>query len=444
MGPLKESGRLKTAGWGARLRALLLVAAMLLLSVGLTLWRHNGSGYLTGFWDNASQTLVFGRMLQMQQDQSSPGGFMGVYTEDWSDDSNRTMYRDNTPVTPDQFHAYTHQSGLQGTALGLLNKVYSVFEDDGAARETLLYTTNSVLFYLVTLLVCWGVRRGMGNLAALAWLAAAVFAPWPQRGMKDLYWCLWTWLLPALAGLALCAAVRRGRPLGRYLAAVFAACLLRCMCGFEFISVFLILCEMPLVWCWARDLCSGRPAAAWLGRMVRTGLAAVGGVAAALAVWFAQGWLYFGTAARSWQNLTAAVTSRVSLTDGVVGDVTVGQVLYRYLVEVREPLLQFGPVTVTLWPLTAAVAAAFVLCAAVLAARHRRASPVLVPAALCWALSFAAPLSWMVLSKVHAYVHLHLVPMLWHFAYVPCSCALLAFLVSRAVRELVRPAADSI
>ena len=27
--------------------------------------------------------------------------------------------------------------------------------------------------------------------------------------MKDLYWCLWTWLLPALAGLLLCAVTRR-------------------------------------------------------------------------------------------------------------------------------------------------------------------------------------------------------------------------------------------
>ena len=51
---------------------------VVVLAVVLTVWRHNGSTYLTGFWDNGSQTLVFGRMLQMQQNQSSPGGFMGV------------------------------------------------------------------------------------------------------------------------------------------------------------------------------------------------------------------------------------------------------------------------------------------------------------------------------------------------------------------------------
>lgn len=72
---------------------------VVVLAVVLTVWRNNGSTYLTGFWDNGSQTLVFGRMLQMQQNQTSLGGFMGVYTQDWSDEQNRYWYRDNTPVS---------------------------------------------------------------------------------------------------------------------------------------------------------------------------------------------------------------------------------------------------------------------------------------------------------------------------------------------------------
>ena len=55
----------------------------------------------------APQTLVFGRMLQMQQNQTSPGGFMGVYTQDWSDEQNRYWYQDNTPVSPQDFRRLT-------------------------------------------------------------------------------------------------------------------------------------------------------------------------------------------------------------------------------------------------------------------------------------------------------------------------------------------------
>src|SRR5699024_12674872 len=96
--------------------------------------------------------------------------------------------------------------------------------------------------------------------------------------MKDLYWCLWIWLLPVLAGTALCAVtLRRGRtPAWAYLL-VGAACMVRCMCGFEFVSTFLILCETPLVWCWARSLATGRPARVWVLRMTAAGASALAG-----------------------------------------------------------------------------------------------------------------------------------------------------------------------
>ena len=64
----------------AAVQVAVTAVVVVVLAVVLTVWRHNGSTYLTGFWDNGSQTLVFGRMLQMQQNQTSPGGFMGVYT----------------------------------------------------------------------------------------------------------------------------------------------------------------------------------------------------------------------------------------------------------------------------------------------------------------------------------------------------------------------------
>ena len=131
----------------AAVQVAVTAVVVVVLAVVLTVWRHNGSTYLTGFWDNGSQTLVFGRMLQMQQNQTSPGGFMGVYTQDWSDEQNRYWYQDNTPVSPQDFQAYTHQTGLQGWAFGVLNKVLSVFEDRGEAREIILYSINSMLFY---------------------------------------------------------------------------------------------------------------------------------------------------------------------------------------------------------------------------------------------------------------------------------------------------------
>lgn len=426
------------------MQVVVTAVVVVVLAVVLTVWRHNGSTYLTGFWDNGSQTLVFGRMLQMQQNQTSPGGFMGVYTQDWSDEQNRYWYRDNTPVSPQDFQAYTHQTGLQGWAFGVLNKVLSVFEDRGEAREIILYNINSMLFYAATLLVCLAVWRAWGPLSALAWLCAVVFAPWPQRGMKDLYWCLWTWLLPVLASLLLCrVTVRKGRTSGWCFGLVALAVLIRCMCGFEFVSTFLILCEIPLCCALMQSLCVDRnlPAARrWLGRTVGTGAAALGGMAAALGLWFWQEVQYFGTAAEAFASMTQAVTSRVSVSDNAVRAVTIPEVLHLYFVENKEPLLQFGPVTITLLPLLAAVLAEGILCAVLLARRGQPAK--LAPLATAWVLSLAAPVSWMVLSKAHAAIHTHLVPMLWHFALVPVSCLALVVMTKEIVSLLFRRRPD--
>ena len=412
----------------APLRGAATLLAVLALAALLTTVRHNASAYLTGVWDTGSQTLVYGRIHQMEQGQYAPGGFLGVYTDDWSDDTNRALFRDDTPTDAAAFHPYTHQSGLQGWLFGRVNRLLRHRLPDGLAREAALYWLNSTLFYAAELLVALAVWEEFGPLAAAFGFVSVLLAPWLQRGMKDLYWCLWTWLLPLLAALWLCHCTRvRGKTPRGCWPLVAAACMVRCMCGFEFISTFLILCEAPLVYCWA-----GGDRRAWLRRMICTGFAAVGGVAAALGAWFIQGVIYFGSAAGSWQNLTGAVTSRVSLTDDMVSNVSVAQVLTRYFVEVDEPLLQFGPLTITLKPLIAVTLLGFALCLAVLALRKKPLA-VLAGPALVWVLNLAAPVSWMVLSKAHAYVHVHLVPMLWHFALVPVSCALLVWLVKTAI-----------
>lgn len=413
----------------AALAALLLLAAGLALALAL----HNGSAYRTGQWDATSQDLVFGRVLQMELGQHTPGGFLGSYTEDWSESQNRYLFRDGASPDAAAYRSYTHQSGLQGTLWGLADRLLLPFFPDGAARETALYTLNSALFYAAVLAVCLAAARAMGAAPAAACFLAVLLSPWLQRCMKDLYWCLWTWLLPLLAVLA----VQRLRSRGRYLL-VTAAVLLRCMCGFEFISTLLILCELPLVWQFVRACPDPVLRRERFGQMAAAGVAAVGGVAAALAVWAVQGRLYFGSWAQSFANVGSIITARVSVTDEVS---TVAEVLGYYLFQDTTPLLRLGPAELPLQvflPATAAAAGA----AALLLHRDRAALAKLNAAAVVWAVSFLGPVSWMVLSKTHSHVHTHLVPMLWNFAFVPCGCMLWAVAAQQLIRKGRGRAAD--
>lgn len=295
---------------------------------------------------------------------------------------------------------------------------------------------NSTLFYAVQLLTALAVWQELGVLPAAFWMAAILLAPWLQRGMKDLYWVPWTWQLPLLAVLLLCRCTcARGRTPRWCWPLVSLAVLVRCMCGFEFITTFLILCEIPLCYAAAKAYCvekAPQRACRWLGRAVGAGAAALTGAAAALALWFGQECLCFGSTAAAWQNMAEAITDRISLTDDAVRAVTIGQVLAQYFVLDTEPVLQLGPAAVTAGQLLLFGLA--VGAVSVVIALRRGVAAQLVPLGVVWLLSLAAPASWMVLSKAHAAIHTHLVPMLWHFAFVPVSCMLLPALAALLIR----------
>ena len=412
----------------AAARALLAAACVLALSLALTFALHNQDTWRTGLWDDTSQSLVFGRILQMQHGQSAPGGFLGTYAVDGDTAGNRYLFRENAVPDPDTFISYSHQTGLQGAAFGILNKVYSLFAKGGEARERMLYATNAVLFYAATLVLAGAAWRVFGPLAGAGWLAAAVFSPWLQRGMKDIYWCTWTWLLPALAGLAVWAlARRRGRVPPWGYALVFAAVLVRCMCGFEFISDFLILCEIPLFAAWAQALAARRPARCWFGRMAGAGFAAVGGVLAALGVWLWQNRLYFGSWGAAWANVLEASTRHT-----VGGEMSIPAVIGQYVFS-QGPgaaVRPAGPCRRWRWSCSA---------------RRRwrcmrwRKSGAAAPGCsrrwrACGGLSLLAPLSWMALAKMHCQIHTHLVPMLWNFALAPATLLALGALAHQALR----------
>lgn len=111
--------------------------------------------------------------------------------------------------------------------------------------------------------------------------------------------------------------------------------------------------------------------------------------------------------------------------------VTAEQVLSRFILD-ENPQLQYGALQLPVLPILLLGVILTVGCG-VLALRGPAGSR---PLGLCglWLLGFMAPVSWMLLSKGHAYLHTHLTPMLWCFAMVPCTGALAGWWCLRAVR----------
>ena len=114
--------------------------------------------------------------------------------------------------------------------------------------------------------------------------------------------------------------------------------------------------------------------------------------------------------------------------------------LYKYFVADSTPVLRLGGLELPLGVLLAAtLAAALAAGGILLALRRRQELAYLVPVACLWLLAVLAPASWLVLSKAHSDAHGHLIPVLFQYAAVPASLALLGALLTALARAL-RPA----
>ena len=419
--------------------AFLWLAAALLALV-IVLANRSWSKFYTGSWDGYSELLAVGRITQLQQGQTAPGGFLGVYTAEWGDGQGYALLKENPPQDPADYKSYVHQSGLQGTLEGLLARMLlAVPGVSGEGRLNALYFVNCWLFYLLAARLCLALAGHFGPGAGLGALAAVLCAPWLTMGAKNLYWALWTWLLPCCAGLYLARRMQNTEKAGfKAFAGVFLAVLVRCLCGFEYISTILILCEMPLAVCWLEQKPRRR---SWFFAMLHTGIAAVLGAAAALLVWLGQSTVYYGSLGRAVQEVFATAFARAGgaamagdAASAMTAQLRIGQVISIFISD-SEPQLRLGALQLPVLPVLALGAAlALALCA--LAVRHKNA-PALRGLCGLWALGLAAPISWMALSKGHAYLHTHLTPMLWSFALLPCTAAVCGWACQQLLQKFL-------
>ena len=90
----RENTEHKPKRWGQHPALPALLAA--LLAFVMVLANHSWSKFYTGSWDGYSELLAVGRITQLQQGQSAPGGFLGVYTAEWGDGDGYALLKDNT------------------------------------------------------------------------------------------------------------------------------------------------------------------------------------------------------------------------------------------------------------------------------------------------------------------------------------------------------------
>ena len=288
-------------------RKIVFVAVLFFCAGLLAFSTHCWNTEASREWQVDSEDLIWGRILQIQQGENQGGGFLGRYFPMGESGYMKESFLQG--AVEGEWKSYTHQSGLQGTLYGVANLILKVFVPQTNIRWAVLRFVNSVLYIAGMLLLCRWIWQKTGFAAALTGFSCVLLAGISTETMPNLYWVTWTLLLPFLVSTAVCGWVERDRKHTVWDAAfIGGAVLLRCLCGFEFISGVMIAAELPVFF---ELLCAEKEHRIfWFRWALLVAAFQLAAFALSFGIWLVQDLLYFQDWALVKEDILATIAKR--------------------------------------------------------------------------------------------------------------------------------------
>lgn len=123
---------------------------------------------------------------------------------------------------------YASQYGLQG-------KIFQIFSKVRGKHAMCIFATAFVLA-----LLCFLISKKYNKLLAFCFFATFLTSPWIVNFARNLYWVEFTWFIPMLLGLICSLNFKNQKIAFICYGGVFAAVLVKSLCGYEYLSVILL------------------------------------------------------------------------------------------------------------------------------------------------------------------------------------------------------------
>ena len=396
-------------------------------------------------WRDVFDELVIGRLAKSQVDgMLSAGGLLLIGDTDNYDLPSRTARHQTDMYFQagkfDIYWTYKSTSGLEGLVFSFFDWITD-FEPQ----------TNILLFYLGTslvsgatlsLILCW-VWSEFGFTAYILGAISVAFSPWLQLMGGSLYWQLWSLYLPF--GLVLFTLTYfKGQGNYRHstmrLVVLLGVLIKVLFTGFEFITTSLVSLTVPFVYFMIRDNWHGKLFMKRLGdAVIFSGLAVLLGLFILLIQISSETGGYVGAYSYIADALNRRAVGNPAEYSGLIAeslDSSRLQVLITYLLgpaygvgdgftgggnenSISHLLLIvvfFIVGVILLWVVS--VSDQFT--------KDRKAVALLVTS---W-YSILAPLSWLVVFKAHAYIHVDLDYFVWQLPFLMLGFALVGYSIS--------------
>ena len=426
--------RLSTGSFAERLRNLpnrdVSIAVALLLALIFTTNVFHFSQYrINKVFDQTSEGMVVGRLARSASD--------GVFSERAELGTN---YREKDPVElrgsysdqikyfeqPEliradgaQWAVYPSQFGLQGLFYALIDSIDPL---PRRYRIGVYHFLSALICAAAFMWVAYKIRERFGFAAATGFVVPVAFEPMFTALAPNLYWTVGLWFVPMAIAMDIAGAESRRRK-WRLIAATGAAVFAKSLCGYEFITTVIVAAMIGCLLNTRDD--NGYPFQNIVD-MLWVALAGVAGFALAIVAHGAK--LGFAVILDRAIDRTSGGGSAVDQGLNIGQFASISSVIRTYLgandyTQIRNFGLLLGLLGVI------AVAAFLDREYGWFLGEDRRRLRALAFAFLA---SLAAPLSWFILAKAHAYAHQPLDFILWHVPTVPVGGAMAALAVSQA------------
>jgi len=375
-------------------------------------------------WQEDSEWLVQQRMI----DDDSYGfshnyGLLGEYP------STSAPYEYNP-----NHAAYTGQIGLQGFLFGA---IYRIFHSINFS-----YWVETIIFVVTAFAILYWLYKEFGLIAASGAYIILFFSRWLIVSVRNLYWVIWTLILPFVIMLFFLRHEEQKKQYrrGLILFLLFICIFLRSGCGYEFISVAMINMEVPVFYYAIKNRWKLKDT---LLRLIQYGLTALGGFFTAIFVCLTQVYFYSG---HSWKTAIDILFKRVAYRTGLgatgknFGEIISNSlhaskfsVLTSYFT-MGEPLLFNWRMNLIIFLIIIAVALTFILVDNIPEFGTKRTSLIGFDAMIL--VAFLGPLSWFVLASGHSYIHTHICYILWSLPFLILGGGLFFYAFSLLFKHL--------
>lgn len=411
---------------GRRVVGLLLV---LVLSLGLTLalglWDRPGCRT----WQNDSEELIWGRLLSSRDyGMGSQGRFLCTLSGGLPFGHGVEYMENDTPTAKENgFTIYTHQVGLHGQLFSALDRVLDAVGFSGHTRQNLLWAINTALSLATILLLAIWVCGEWGVWGALGTVSCVFASPLLIQSMPNLFWVIWTMLLPTLVTAYWARAWEKGQSHTLAWSLLLAGTLMvRLFCGFEFTTTVMLSTEVPILYYFLKSGRTREDLKKWLRLAVLAGLVELAAFAAAFLLWMLQCVVLRGPE-KAMQEMfdtvgkrTGAFTEQANIPELCEESLSASrlEVVRMYL---TTPVVLWGR-----WTLAQLAGVAVVLKAVCwglekkLGGIRANWNELLLVAA-----SLLPALSWHFMASAHSYIHPHINYILYLIPFVPLCMAML-------------------